>query len=294
MKPAAFTYHRARDVAGATRLLAELGDDAKLIAGGQSLVAMMNFRLARPRHLVDIGGLRELSGVRRDPDGALRIGALTTHHAVERAGAELGSDFAVLGEAMRWVGHLPIRTRGTVGGSMAHADATAEWCLLALLLDAVIVAHGPDGERRVPAGEFFHGYYTTALEPDEVITEVVFPHPAPRAALTEFAERRGDFATVAAAVWLETEPGPDGAPAVRSGRVALGGVDALPVRVPEAEEVLAGGGTAGPELYAACAAAAERAVGALDAGSGDDPEARYRRTLTRTLVARACEEAMSR
>lgn len=321
MKPAAFTYHRARDVDGATRLLAELGDEAKVIAGGQSLVAMMNFRLARPAHLVDIGGLPGLRDIFTDAEGALHIGALATHHAVERAESRLlGPGFAVVRDAMRWIGHLPIRTRGTVGGSLAHADATAEWCLLALLLDAEIVVRGPEGTRRIAAEDFFLGYYTTALEPEELITEVVFPRPAPHAALTEFAERRGDFARVAAAVWLETETGADGVTVVRSGRVALGGVDALPVRVPAAERVLERGEPAGPALYAECAEAAASAVGApsdgvedADGGSAGDagsPEAapgseaveeksggsgaqtRYQRGLTRTLVARACEEAM--
>lgn len=289
MKPAAFRYHRARDVEGAARLLAELGDEAKIIAGGQSLVAMMNFRLARPQHLVDIGGLEGLDTVRTGPDGGLHIGALATHHAVETApAAALGPEFAVVREAMRWIGHLPIRTRGTVGGSLAHADATAEWCLLAVLLDAELVARGPSGERRIAARDFFLGYYTTALEPEEILIEVVFPRPAPHAALTEFAERRGDFAIVAAAVDLRTAAGGG---RVEGGSVALGGVAPQPVRVPEAEEVLAQGGEPGPELFARCA---EAAAAAVDPPSDANGSARYRRRLIRTLVARACEEATAR
>jgi carbon-monoxide dehydrogenase medium subunit len=289
MKPAAFTYHRARDVAGAIGLLAELGDDAKIIAGGQSLVAMMNYRLARPAHLVDIcrvGGLDRLRG-----DGSsLRIGALTTHHAVETAtDALLGSGFTLLRDAMAWVGHLPIRTRGTVGGSLAHADATAEWCLLAVLLDAEIVAWGPRGSRTIRAGAFFHGFYSTALAPDEMIVEVVFPRPAPHSALVEFAERRGDFATVSAAVDLDLDA--DAGPAVRGGRVALGGVAPVPVRVPEAEAVLAEGGRAGPELFRRCAAAA---AAAIDPPGDANGSAGYRRALTRTLVEDACVKAVSR
>ncbi|WP_327674373.1 MULTISPECIES: xanthine dehydrogenase family protein subunit M [unclassified Streptomyces] len=282
MKPAPFGYHRARDIDGATRLLAELGDDAKVIAGGQSLVAMMNFRLARPGHLVDIGGLRELDGMHRDATGALRIGALTTHHTVESdPEGVLGREFAVLREAMRWIGHLPIRTRGTIGGSIAHADATAEWCLLALALRAEFVARGPRGERRVAAGDFFLGYYTSVLDPDELLVEVVFPRPAPHAALTEFAERQGDFALVSAAVDLDVTDG-----SVHGGRVALGGVAASVVRVPEAEAVLAAGGT-----FADCAEAAADAVEPPSDASGS---AHYRKQLVRTLVLRACEEAMSR
>jgi aerobic carbon-monoxide dehydrogenase medium subunit len=283
MKPAAFRYHRARDIDGATALLAELGDDAKVIAGGQSLVAMMNFRLARPAHLVDIAGLRDLAYLDADADsGALRIGALTTHHAVETASPQrLGAGFDVIRDTMAWIGHLPIRTRGTVGGSIAHGDATAEWCLLAVLLDAEFTAQSPRGRRRIPAEGFFFGYYTTALEPDEILVEVLFPRPAPHAALTEFAERRGDFAIVSAAVDLDV----DGA-AVRGGRVALGGVAAMPVRVPEAEAVLADGGS-----FRECAAAAAAAVDPPDDANGSGP---YRRHLIRSLVERACEEAMSR
>ena len=282
MKPAPFQYHRARDVDGAVRLLAELGDDAKVIAGGQSLVAMMNYRLARPRHLVDIGGLRELDRMHRTADGGLRIGALTTHHTVETDPAGvLGAGFEVLRQAMTWIGHLPIRTRGTVGGSMAHGDATAEWCLLAVTLGAEFVARGPRGERTIPARDFFHGYYTTALDPAEILVEIVFPRPAPHAALTEFAERRGDFALVSAAVDLDVEDGE-----VRGGRVALGGVASAAVQVPEAEAVLADGGS-----FEACAAAAAEAVEPPADASGST---HYRKQLVRTLVRRACEEAVPR
>jgi carbon-monoxide dehydrogenase medium subunit len=285
MKPAAFTYHRARDVPGAVGLLAELGDDAKLIAGGQSLVAMMNYRLARPAHLVDIGRIDGLGHLRRDRD-ALRIGALTTHHAVEVAADALLGGFTLLRDAMAWVGHLPIRTRGTVGGSLAHADATAEWCLLAILLDAEIVSRGPRGVRTIAAGEFFHGFYSTALGYDEMIVEVVFPRPAPHSALVEYADRRGDFAIVSAAVDLDLD-----GQAIRGGRIALGGVAPVPVRVPGAEAVLAGGGPAAPELFRRCAAAAAAAIDPPGDASGS---ADYRRALTRTLVEDACAKAVSR
>ncbi|MBM7459621.1 FAD binding domain-containing protein [Rhodococcus coprophilus] len=276
MKPARFDYHRARDVQGALRLLSDLGEDAKIIAGGQSLVAMMNFRLARPAHLVDVGALDALRYVRRDDEG-LHIGALTTHLEVESRG--LDADFAVLSEAMRWVGHYPIRTRGTVGGSIAHADATAEWCLLAVLLDAVIVVESVRGRRSIDAGSFFFGFYSTELAFDEMIVEVVFPHPAPHAAITEFAERQGDFAIVAAAVSLDLR-----GDEVVGGRVALGGVGATPVRSPEAEQVLAAGGT-----FDDCAEAAADALELEDDGAYT---ADYRRTLVRTLVARACKDAL--
>jgi len=285
VKPAPFSYHRARDVTGAVTLLAELGEDAKFIAGGQSLVAMMNFRLARPAHLVDIAGMRELAFIRLDDDG-LHLGALTTHHEVETSAARLGPGFAVLSDAMRWVGHLPIRTRGTVGGSLAHGDATAEWCLLAVLLDARIVVRGPGGRRVIPAEEFLFGFYSTALEPAELIVEVLFRRPAPHAALTEFAERSGDFAIVAAAVDLDVTDG-----GVHGGRLVLGGVAPVPVRVPAAEAVLAGGGRTGSELFAECAAAA---AAAIDPPSDANGSVHYRRALVRSLVERACAEAMAR
>ncbi|MFY2787109.1 FAD binding domain-containing protein [Rhodococcus sp. MALMAid1271] len=276
MKPAQFDYHRARDVSGAVRLLAELGEDAKIIAGGQSLVAMMNFRLARPGHLVDVGALSALRYIRRESDG-LHIGALTTHHDVESG--DVGTDFAVLRDAMRWVGHYPIRTRGTVGGSIAHADATAEWCLLAVLLDARIVVESVRGRRTVESDSFFFGYYSTDLAFDEMIVEIVFPNPAPHAAVTEYAERQGDFAIVGAAVSLDL----DGV-AVSGGRVALAGVGASPMRSPASEAVLAGGGT-----FADCADAAAQSLELEDEGM---VTAEYRRTLVRTLVAEACSDAL--
>lgn len=281
MKPAAFRYHRAHDVSDAVGLLGELaaaGEDPKLIAGGQSLMPMMNFRLARPTALVDLGPLR------RDPalnsfnhtDSGLTIGAMVTHRTVEVSA--LGPDFAVLSRAMRWVGHLPIRSRGTVAGSLVHGDATAEWCLLALLLDAVIVAEGPGGRREIPAGEMFHGFYSTAVGPDEVVTAVRFTRPAPRAALTEFARRHGDFAIVDAAVSIDAE---------RGGRVVLGGVAPAPVRVPEAEALL-DGGVPGPDLFAECG---EAAAAAIDPPGDAAGSAAYRRRLARTLVTRALNEA---
>ena len=231
MKPAPFTYHLAHDVAEAITLLSELGEDAKILAGGQSLVPMMNLRLARPSALVDVTRIPGLSYLRAGPDG-LRIGALTRHRAVEttRDPAVLGG-FGVLPRSARWIGHYPIRARGTFGGSIAHADSTSEWCLLAVLLRAEITLAGPAGERRVGAGDFFQGFFTTAAEPDEMVTEVRFPHPSPHAALTEFAPRQGDFAVVAAAVELDLEPGEhggDGSTQCRSARIVLGGVSPAP------------------------------------------------------------------
>src|SRR5919205_584387 len=236
MKPAAFEYRRASAVEEAIEQLTELGDEAKLLAGGQSLVPMMNFRLVRPSALVDITGIPNLQYVESYDDGGLKIGALTPHRWVElMEDPDLLEGFSVLKRAARWVGHYPIRTLGTFGASIAHADPSAEWCMLAALLDAEVVAAGPEGERVVPASEFFFGFFMTALEPDEMIVEVRFPRPAPHAALQEFARRAGDYGIVAAAVALEVSDG-----RCNSARVVLGGVADTPLRVSEAERVLEG------------------------------------------------------
>ena len=284
MKPAPFAYHRAHSVGEAVALLAELGDEAKILAGGLSLVPMMNFRLARPAALVDVTRIEGLSYLRADPagSGGLRIGALTTHRAVElsRDPAVLAG-FGVLPRSARWIGHYPIRSRGTFGGSIAHADPASEWCLLAVLLDAEVVLTGPGGQHRiVPAGEFFQGYYTTAASPDEMITEVRFPQPSPRAVLTEFAPRHGDFAVVAAAVSADVEDG-----TCRSGRVVLGGVGSLPVEVDAS--ALAGQ----PAAAGTWQAMGEHAAGQIDPPDDTHGSGQYRRRLTATLVSRALAEA---
>ncbi|WP_158167722.1 FAD binding domain-containing protein [Mycolicibacterium smegmatis] len=279
MKPAAFQYHRAHSVAQAVDLLSELGEDAKIIAGGQSLVAMMNFRLARPASLVDVSGIADLRYV--DRGQTLTIGALTTHHDVERRFKSVLSDgYTVIGDAMQWVGHLPIRTRGTIGGSIAHADATAEWCLLAVLLDADIVVASPRGERTIAASDFFFGLYTTALEYDEMIIAVRFPRPAPHAALTEYAQRHGDFAVVAAAADLDVADGE-----VVSGRVALGGVAPVPIVCDAARASLEFAGPMTPDLAKRCAdgIVAELEFDEVAAAGGTE----YLRGLTHHLVVTA-------
>jgi len=283
VKPAPFTYHRAHSVGEAVALLAELGDEAKILAGGLSLVPMMNFRLARPSALIDVTRIEGLSYLRADRDG-LRIGALTTHRAVEttRDPALLG-DYGVLPRSARWIGHYPIRSRGTFGGSIAHADPASEWCLLAVLLGAQIVLTGPDGQREVPAAEFFQGYYTTAASPDEMITELWFPRPEPHAVLTEFAPRQGDFAVVAAAVSIDATDG-----VCRSGRVVLGGVGPQPVQV---EASALAGQPAGPGTWRAMG---EQAAGQIDPPDDTHGTSEYRRRLTATLVARALAEAAER
>jgi len=282
VKPAVFEYHRAYDVREVVTLLGELGNEAKILAGGQSLVAMMNFRLARPTALVDVNRVPGLSYLRREED-QLHVGALTRHRTVEvsRDQAVL-DDYAVLPRCARWVGHYPIRTRGTFGGSIAHADPTSEWCMLALLLEANVVAEGPNGRRTIPASEFFKGFLTTALEPDEMLVEVVFPRPARHAALTEFAQRRGDFAVVAAAVALDLQ-----AARCQGGSVVLGGVDAQPVRVQAAEKLLAGAELT-RDFFCEVA---EVAASEVSPPSDSHGSANYRRRLVRTLIIHAFEEA---
>jgi aerobic carbon-monoxide dehydrogenase medium subunit len=281
VKPAPFAYHRAHSVAEAVALLAELGDEAKILAGGLSLVPMMNFRLARPAALVDVTRIEHLSYLRAGEGDGLRIGALTTHRTVETShDPTVLAGFGVLPHSAHWIGHYPIRSRGTFGGSIAHADPSSEWCLLAMLLGARIILTGPDGPRTVPAAEFFEGYYSTAASPDEMITEVWFPEPAPQAVLTEFAQRQGDFAIVAAAVSADIRDG-----VCQAGRVVLGGVGPLPVEVDAA--ALAGQ----PASEQTWRAMGEHAASQVDPPEDTHGDAAYRRRLTATLVSRALAEA---
>ena len=281
MKPAPFAYHRAHSVAEAVALLAELGDEAKILAGGLSLVPMMNFRLARPTALVDVTRIEGLSYLKTDPQDGLRIGALTTHRAVETSrDPDLLAGFGVLPRSARWIGHYPIRSRGTFGGSIAHADPASEWCLLAMLLGAQVVLAGPQRQRTIPAAEFFEGYYSTAAGPDEMITELWFPRPAPRAVLTEFAQRQGDFAVVAAAVCADIEDG-----ICASARVVLGGVGPLPV------EVNADALSGQPATSDTWQAMGEHAARQVDPPEDTHGSGEFRRRLTATLVSRALAEA---
>ena len=285
VKPAAFKYQRANKVEEAIEQLAELGDDAKLLAGGQSLVPMMNFRLVRPSALVDILSIPDLQYIESYDGAGLKIGALTPHRWIEvMEEPDLLEGFSVLKRAARWVGHYPIRTLGTFGGSIAHADPSAEWCMLAMLLDAEIVAVGPEGERVIPASGFFCGFFMTALEPDEMIVEVRFAKPAPHAAMQEFARRAGDFAITSAAVALDIRDGE-----CRSARIVLGGVADVPLRVSEAERVLEGV----EPSQEAFEEAGQEAAKVIDPPSDVQGTAQYRRDLSAVLIRRALMEAAS-
>ena len=283
MKPAPFSYHRARSADEAVSLLAELGDDAKLLAGGQSLVAMMNFRLARPAALVDISRLAELRYVRAH-DGRLRIGALALHRDLERlADPGLLAGFGMLPQAARYIGHYAIRAAGTFGGSIAHADPAAEWCMAALLFDAQMVVRGPGGERVIPVGSFFKGFLETELSPDEMIIEVRLPAPRPGASICEFARRHGDFAIVAVAAAVDSDGG-----VCRDARVVLGGVASTVERAAGAEATLIGSSLSADVI---AAAAREAAVG-TDPPGDIHGSAGYRRRLIQVLAARAIGEAV--
>ncbi|GAA1138919.1 FAD binding domain-containing protein [Nocardioides aquiterrae] len=277
MKPPPFEFHRAHSALEASRLLAELGENAKLIAGGQSLVPMMNFRLAHPAALVDINALSDLDYIRREGD-VLAVGALTRHRTVETSrDAAVHDGFGVLPRAARWIGHRPIRTRGTVGGSLAHADGAAEWCMLARLFDAQIRLLSTRGERLASIDTWFQGFLGNDAEPDEVVTEVRFRRPRAFGALSEFAQRAGDFAAAAAAVAFDLEQGR----VTRLGLV-LGGVSTEPLLVEEAAE-LADGESPSDSLFRRVA---EVAVAAADTDT-------YRRHLISTLVQRALREALA-
>ena len=282
MKPPSFHYERPSTVAGALDLLSRHGDDAKVLAGGQSLVPMMSFRLAQPEILVDVNRLDDLSGLAVE-DGELRIGTLVRHAVLARRVVDdpLG---ALLASAARHVGHLPIRERGTFGGSLAHADPAAEWCLLAVTLSARMVLESVRGERVVGADDFLTSTFVTALEPDELLREVRLPllGSAARVGFQEFSRRDGDFAMAAVAVVLTM----DGT-TVRDARIGLGGVGGRPVRAAEAEAALAGAEPGRESFREAAALAARHADPVADIHAS----AEHRRRVIEVLTRRALEEA---
>ncbi|MBW5487135.1 FAD binding domain-containing protein, partial [Streptomyces bambusae] len=206
MKPAPFSYVRPRTAEEAVAHLAaaaRAGREARVLAGGQSLIPLLNRRLVRPDLLVDLGRVPGLAGVRADAAAGVRIGALTPHADLERSTDRvLHRDLPVLPEAAALVGQLPVRVRGTVGGSLAHADPCAEWCLLAVLLDAELTLLGPDGSRVAGASAFLRGRHRTALRPGEILTAVRFPYAEPAAALEEYGIQPGRLPEAAAAAAL--------------------------------------------------------------------------------------------
>jgi aerobic carbon-monoxide dehydrogenase medium subunit len=285
MKPVSFEYFAPRSVAETLDLLQQYGEDGKILAGGQSLVPLMNFRLARPASLIDVNRVAELDYV-RPSDGGLAFGALTRHYKLETEPL-VAERCPLLPVIVRLIGHAQIRHRGTIGGSIAHADPVAELCLAAALLDAEIDVQGPGGTRTLAPDEFFLTYLTTALEPTELLTEVRFPGlPAGAGwSVKEFARRHGDFAIVAAATVLEAENG-----VCRAARVAVAGGAPTAVRSPGAEAALVGQ----PLGAAAFAAAAAAAMAEADPDSDLHASADYRRKMVGVFVRRALEEAAGR
>lgn len=251
MKPPAFAYARAGSVPEALAMLDEAGEEAKLLAGGQSLLPLLALRLARPSHLVDIGGIADLDRPSLDHTG-LTLPALVTHATLEHH-PELTGPWAALGECAGQIGHYPIRVRGTFGGSCGHGDPAAELPVVAVALDARFVLRSSERERTVPSAEFFVSPFVTALEPTEMLVAGHFPARAGNAlsAFTEFAPRAGDFATASVAVALTLDD--DGR--ARDVRIALGGVGPAPVRARTAERELTGRAL-GEGAITACARAA--------------------------------------
>jgi carbon-monoxide dehydrogenase medium subunit len=285
VKPPVFDYTAVRSVDEAVAELARHGDEAKLLAGGQSLVPMLNMRLAAPARLIDLNRVAELAYI-ATRDGGVAIGAMTRQRAAERS-AVVATHVPLLADALPWVGHFQIRNRGTVGGTLSHADPAAELPAVAVCLDARLTVRGPAGARVLPAAEFFRGPMTTALEATELLAEAWFP-AAPRgagAAWVELARRHGDYALagVAAVVTLAGER-------VAEARLALTGVGDAPVRAREAEALLAGEPLT-PARLADAAAAVRRAI---DPGGDIHATAEYRRHLAGVLAARALRLAAAR
>ena len=275
MKPPPFAYARAESLEEALELLAEGGEDAKALAGGQSLVPALSYRLVRPTHLVDIGRIPGLD-VLDEAEGRLRVGALVRHAALARLADD--GPLRALPAAARTIGHDAIRVRGTFGGSLAHADPAAELPVVALAMDAELVLAGPDGRRTVAAADFFLGPFTTALAPGELLVEAWFPHlpPGGRTAFAEFAVHAGDFAL--ASVCAGAGEG--------WARVAVGGVGATPVRASGAEALVAAGGAGAVDE------AAEVAAREVEVYGDRRADERYRRGLVRSLTRRALAEAL--
>jgi len=283
VKPAKFDYHAPTSLDDAVALLQRYGGDAKILAGGQSLMPLLNFRLSRPAALVDLNRIASLAYIREE-NGQVRLGAMTRQRTIEFSPV-VARRLPLLSEATKWVGHLPIRTRGTIGGSIAHADPSAEYPAVLTALEGEVVASGPKGERVVKAKDLFLTYLTTSLESDEVLSEIRLPVMPVDAgfALEEFARRHGDFAIVAIAAMVV----PD-ATRCKQARLATAGAGPVPVRLRAAEEILERDGV----TDAAIDAAARRAAELVSPDSDIHASADYRRHLTMVLTRRALKRAL--
>jgi carbon-monoxide dehydrogenase medium subunit len=283
MKPAAFIRHVPKTLDEAVRILAEVApQDGRVLAGGQSLVPIMAFRLAKPAHLVDINEIAGLDSVSSD-GRTLSIGARARHGAFHKPVVEgpLGS---LLAQVVRHIAHYPIRMRGTFCGSLAHADPASEWCLVAATLDATMVAASTRGERAIKAKEFFAGVMSTALAEDELLARVELPLlPAgTKFGFNEFSRRAGDFAMSAALVTYRLDGGK-----IAEAHIGVGGAEPHPRRIPDAEAAL-NGQAPGDAVFRA---AAEAAANAVDAMEDHQTTAEYRRDLVRAVARRALESS---
>ena len=298
MKTPRFEYHAPHEVEEVISLLAEHGEEAKVLAGGQSLVPLLAMRLARPAHLIDLNEVTGLSGI-GEQDGTVRFSATTRERVAERSSV-VSNRLPLMAEALPLIGHVSIRNRGTVGGSMAHADASAELPAVALLTGTEMVVRSARGERVIPADGFFVGHFVTAMDDDELLVEVRMPAGPPGAgwAFREVARRHGDFALVGVAAMVAL----DSDRRVEEARIALIGVADRPVRAEMAEAALrgteiagtgAGGGPGGVEA-GALDAAAEDAVRGLKPASDVHGSGEFRRHLARVTVRQAVMAAASR
>jgi carbon-monoxide dehydrogenase medium subunit len=288
VKPAPFDYRRPETLDEALAIFAELGSDAKALAGGQSLVPAMNFRLARPEVLVDLNRLDPLAYIHETPDGGLRIGAMTRQRSAERS-TVVASRASLLSEAMPWVAHPQIRNRGTVGGSLAHADPAAELPAVMVALDARVVLRSRTATRSVPAQDFFTGILSTVLGPDELLTEIQIPARPARTgeAFMELARRHGDFALVGVAVAMVLDEGGD----CNSARIVLLSVGDGPVLATRAMSALVGSVPTAPRIEEAARVAAETEI---DPPGDIHASPAYRRQLAKVLVRRALTTAAER
>lgn len=286
MKPPRFDYHDPTTVDEVLALLQRYGDDAKLLAGGQSLIPVLNMRLARPKALIDLNRVESLAYIKEE-DGVLAIGAMTRHAAVEKSGL-VARRQPLLTETMRHIGHIQIRNRGTIGGSIVHADPAAELPALLVALDGTLRIAGGDGVREVPAEEFFLMYFTTAVQAGELLVEVRIPVLPERTgfAFEELARRHGDFALAGVACTLTLAD--DGT--IQDCRLGLTGVSMTPVRARDAEDLLKGQAP-DPAVFAAAADAVRQAV---MPDSDIHATAEYRQHLCGVLTERALARALER
>ena len=282
MKPSSFDYLAPARLEEAIDVLARHGDEAKVLAGGQSLIPAMNFRLAAPSVLVDLNRMEGHRSV-RTADGSLVIEMLARHSALE-APAVADPLTRLMARMARFVGHLPIRVRGTFAGSIAHADPAAEWCMLAVAMDADIVARSTSGERTIGAADFFQGVFTTALADDEIVTEVRVPLLAGwGTGFQELSRTAGDFATVATVAALRIDDG-----VIADARMGAAGAESAPVRLTSAESALRGAEPSPDSLATAARAAADQ----IDPSSDAFTSADYRRHLVEILTRRALSDAL--